>query len=157
MTSNSGRPTGVTIVSVVLFWLFLSAVGNLFVSQSLQGAGVFPPASPAAKFAAAVSTPLFVLLVSFYGVTALVAAVATWRMRSWMPLAFLVWSVAALLLGVFFLLLIPPEVLWGGKPAAAAFVLVMELVVWLIFRYVMCVASDGVNTSIRRLFLMYVM
>ena len=148
MTTNSSRPTGVTIVSFVLFWLFLSAVGNLFVSQSLHAAGVFPPESPAAKFAAAVNTPLFVLLVAFYGITALVAAVAMWRMRSWMPLAFLVWSLAALLLGTFFLLLIPTEIIWGGKPAAAAFVLAMALVLWLIFGYVRRVASAGPNAAL---------
>jgi hypothetical protein len=45
------------------------------------------------------------------------------RMRPWMPRAFLVWSVAALLLGAFFLLMIPAELVLGGKSAGAAFVL----------------------------------
>ena len=148
MTANSSRPKGVTVLSFVLFWLFLSAVGNLFVSQSLHAAGVFPPGSPAARFASAVNTPLFVLLVAFYGVTALVAAVAIWRMRSWMAVAFLVWSLAALLLGTFFLLLVPTEIIWGGKPTAAAFVLGMALVLWLIFRYVQRIASAGSNAAL---------
>src|SRR5262249_2211982 len=58
-----------------------------------------------------------------YGVTALVAAIAAWPMHPWMPRAFLVWSVAALLLGAFFLLLIRADVIWGGKSAATTFVL----------------------------------
>jgi Ca2+/Na+ antiporter len=137
----------VTIVSLALFWLFLSAVGNLFVSKSFQSASGFPPASPAAKFATAVSSSTFILLVIFYGVTALVAAIATWRMRSWMPIAFLVWSFAALLLGVFFLLLIPTELFWGGKPAAAAFVLGLAVFLWLMYRYVRRVAYAASNAA----------
>jgi hypothetical protein len=148
MITNSRRPTGVTIISLVLFWLFLSAIGNLFVAGSMQTASFFPPASPAAKFANAVSSSSFVFLVVFYGVTALVGAVATWRMRSWMPLAFLVWSIAALLLGAFFLSVIPAEILLGGKPAAAVFVLGMAALLWLIYRYLRRVAPAASNAAL---------
>lgn len=102
----------------------------------MTSANFFPPGSPAAHFASAVSGPYFAPLVVLYGVTALIAAVATWLMRPWMPLAFLIWSVAAVLLGTFFLVAIPTELLWGGRPAAAAFVLGMAVVLWLAYRYV---------------------
>jgi hypothetical protein len=149
MTANSShRPKGVTIISFVLFWLFLSAIGNLFVSKSIQTANAFPPSSPAAKFATAVSSSSFTLLLTFYGVTALVAAVATWRMRPWMPIAFLVWCIAAVLLGVFFLSVTPTELILGGKPAATASVLGMAVVLWLLYRYVHRVALAASNAAL---------
>ena len=69
-------------------------------------------------------------------------------MRSWMPLAFLVWSLSALLLGAFFLLVIPSDILLGGKAAAAAFVLGMAAVLWLTYRYVQRVASGASNAAL---------
>jgi uncharacterized membrane protein (DUF2068 family) len=137
----------VTVIALILFWLFVSAIGNLFVSRSMQTENLFPPASPAARFAAALSSSYFVLLVSFYGVTALVAAVATWRMRKWMPRAFLIWSVVAMVLAVFFLFEIPTELFWGGKPAAATFVLGMAAVLLLAYRYIRRVAAGGLNAA----------
>jgi hypothetical protein len=147
MTTNSRRPIGITLVSLVLFWLFIAAVGNLFVWKSV-GSANFPPASPAATFANAMNSSSFVLLVSFYGVTALVAAVGTWLMRSWMPLAFLAWSIAAMLLGGFFLFVIPAEILLGGKPAAVAFIVGMGLLLWLVYRYVHRVASAAPQAAL---------
>jgi hypothetical protein len=135
-TSLRRRPAGVTVISLMLFWLFFSAIGNLFVWRSIRTANGFPPSSPAARFVTALDTSSFNLLVALYGVTALIAAFATWRMRPWMPAAFLAWSLAALLLGAFFLLVIPTGLIWGGKPAAIAFVVGMAVILWLIYRYI---------------------
>ena len=143
MIGRPSRPVGITVIALLLFWFFVSAIGNLFVSKSMRSAPLFPPGSPAAHFAAAVSGPYFSSLVVLYGLAALVAGVATWRMRPWMPLAFLIWSVAAMLLGTFFLVAIPTELLWGGKPAAAAFVLGTAVALWLTYRYVRRTAIRG--------------
>ena len=142
------RPTGVTVISLVLFCLFISAIGNLFVWRSIQTANAFPPSSPAARFATAMTGSSFDVLVASYGVAALIAAFATWRMRPWMSAAFLVWSLAALLLGPFFLLVIPTELIWGGKPAAGAFVLGMAVILWLIYRYVHRVSPRALNAAL---------
>ena len=147
MTTKSRRPAGLTLVSLVLFWLFLSAVGNLFVWKSV-GAPNFPPASPAAKLITAMSGSPFVLLVSLYGVTALVAAVAIWCVRPWMPLAFLVWSIAALFLGAFFRVVVPDAILLGGKPAGVAFIVGVGVLLWLVYRYARRLASAASSAAL---------
>jgi hypothetical protein len=135
------RPTGATVIAAVLFWFFISAIGNLLVSRSLQTANAFPPSSPGARFVVAVSGSGFVVLVMLYGLTALVAAVATWRMRRWMPMAFLLWSVSAISLGAFFMFAVPQELLWGGELAGMAFVGVMAAVLWWVYRYLRRICS----------------
>lgn len=145
MTEKPSRPVGITVIALLLLWFFVSAIGNLFVSRSMRSETFFPLGSPAAHFAAAVSGPFFAPLVVLYGLAALVAGVATWRMRPWMPLAFLIWSITAVLLGTFFLVAIPTELLWGGKPAAATFVLGTAVALWLTYRYVRRAAIRGLN------------
>jgi hypothetical protein len=147
MSATSRRPTGVTLVALALFWLFASAIGNLLVWRSMQ-ATVFPPGSPAAGLVEALTGPLFVSLVSLYGVTALVATVAAWRMLPWMSVAFLIWSVAALLLGAFFLRVIPASLIMGGKFAAFAFVAGLAAILWMIYRYLRRVAVGRANAAL---------
>lgn len=142
------RPTGMAVLAFVLLWFSLSAVGNLFVSSSMRSLAYFPPGSPAASFAKAVASPLFVMLVACYGLAALVAAVATWRMSSWAPRAFLCWSVAAVALGTFFLAVVPTELLWGGRPAAAAVVLGVAVALWFVYRYVRRVTYGGASAAL---------
>jgi hypothetical protein len=147
MSASSRRPTGVTFVALALFWLFVSAIGNLLVWRSMQST-LFPPGAPAAGVVEALTGPLFVSLVSLYGVTALVATIATWRMLPWMSVAFLIWSVAALLLGAFFLRVIPASLIMGGKLAAFAFVAGMAAILWMIYRYLRRVAVGGANAAL---------
>jgi hypothetical protein len=147
MSATSRRPAGVTLLALALFWLFLSAVGNLFVWRSPQ-LTLFPSGSPAAGLVEALTGPLFVFLVSLYGVTALVAAIAAWRMLSWMSVAFLVWSVAALVLGAFFLQVIPASLLMGGGIAAAVFVAGLAVVLWMIYRYLRRVTPDATDARL---------
>jgi hypothetical protein len=147
MSAGSRRPAGVTWVALALVWFFVSAVGNLFVWRSLPAASLFPPGSPVMTLVEALNGPLFTPLVGFYGITALVAAIAAWRMHPWMPRAFLVWSVAAVLLGTFFLLALPAELMWGGKSAVAALVLGMAAILWLIYRYLRRVAVGSASAA----------
>jgi hypothetical protein len=147
MSANFRRPAGVTLVALALFFFFVSAIGNLLVRRSIQDAS-FPAGSPGATFAAALNGPLCVSLIAFYAVTALVASIAAWRMHPWMPRAFLSWSVAALLLGAFFLTIIPTEILLGGKPAAAAFELGMAALLWLVYGYLRRAALAGANAAL---------
>jgi hypothetical protein len=143
MTQRPNRPSGIRLIALLLLFFFVSAIGNLFISRSMGSAYVFPPGSPAAHFAAAVSGPYFPPLVILYGLAALIAAVGMWRMRPWMPVAFLIWSITAVALGTFFLFAFPKELLWGGKPAAAAFVLGTAVALWLTYRYVRRAASEA--------------
>jgi hypothetical protein len=138
---------GVTWVALALVWFFVAGIGNLFVWRSIP-TSVFPPGSPAATFVAALNGPLFTSLFGFYGVTALVAAVAAWRMHRWMLRAFLVWSVAAVSLGAFFFLEVPAELVLGGKTAAAAFVLGLAAILWLIYRYLQRVAVGSASAAL---------
>jgi hypothetical protein len=147
MSTSSRRPVGVTWVTLALVWFFVSGIGNLFVWRSIPP-GVFPPGSPAATFVAALNGPLFTSLSGFYGVTALVAAVAAWRMHRWMLRTFLVWSVAAVLLGAFFLLEVPTELILGGKTAAAALALGLAAILWLIYRYLQRVAVGSGSAAL---------
>jgi hypothetical protein len=147
MPASSRRPTGVTLVALALSWLFVSAICNLLVWRSMQSTP-FPPGSPAAGFVGALTGPLFVSLVSLYGVTALVAAIAAWRMLPWMSGAFLVWSVTALLLGAFFLRVIPASLLMGGKFAAIASVGGMAAILWVIYRYLARMAPNATNAAL---------
>ena len=147
MSASSRRPMGVTFVALALFWLFVAAIGNLFVWRSMQPT-LFPPQSPAAGIIEALTGPLFVSLVSLYGVTALVATIAAWRMLPWMSVAFLIWSVAALLLGAFFLRAIPASLIMGGKFAAFAFVAGMAAILWIIYRYLRRVAVGSANAAL---------
>jgi len=147
MPASLRRPTGVTFVALALFWLFVSAIGNLLVWSSMQSTP-FPPGSPAASIVVALTGPLFVSLVSLYGITALVATIAVWRMLSWMAVAFLVWSVAALLLGAFFLRMFPASIMMGGRFAAFAFFAGMAAILWMIYRYLRRVAIGRTNAAL---------
>jgi hypothetical protein len=91
MTQRPNRPRGISLIALLLLFFFVSAIGNLVVSRSMGSADVFPAGSPAAHFAAAISGPYFPSLVILYGLAALIAAVGMWRMRPWMPAAFLIW------------------------------------------------------------------
>jgi hypothetical protein len=66
----------------------------------------------------------------------------------WMPRAFLVWSVAAVLLGAFFLLEVPAELILGGKTAAVAFALGLAAILWLIYQYLKRVAVGGSSAAL---------
>jgi hypothetical protein len=151
MSTNLRRPTGVTWVALALVWFFVTGIGNLFVWRSIPP-GVFPPGSPLATFVAALNGPLFTSFFGFYGVTALVAAVAAWRMHRWMPRAFLVWSVAAVSLGAFFLLEVPAEFMLGSKTAAVALALglagMSAFGLWLIYRYLQRVAVGSASAAL---------
>ena len=141
MSATSRRPTGLTSLAPALIWLFICAIGNLLVWRSMQPAG-FPPGSPETAVIQALTGPLFASLLSLYGVTALLAAIAVWRMLPWMSVAFLVWSVVALLLGTFFLEAIPPGLIMGGRFAAVAFVAGLAAILWLIYRYLQRVTPN---------------
>ena len=134
-------------MALALVWFFVIGIGNLFVWRSIP-TGVFPPGSPAATLVASLTGPLFTSLLGIYGVTALVAAVAAWRMHRWMPRAFLVWSVAAVLLGALFLFEVPAELILGGKAAAVAFALGLAAILWLIYRYLQRVAVGGTSAAL---------
>jgi hypothetical protein len=123
------------------------AIGNLFVWRSIQPTA-FPPGSPAAAVIPALTGPLFDSLVSLYGVTALVAAIAVWRMLPWMSVAFLIWSVVALLLGTFLLEVIPSSLIMGGRFAAVAFVAGLAAILWLTYRYLQRVAPNATNAAL---------
>jgi hypothetical protein len=142
MTQRPNRPRGISLIAPLLLFFFVSAIGNLFVSRSMGSEDIFPAGSPFAHFAAAVSGPYFPPLVILYGLAALIAAVGMWRMRPWMPVAFLVWSITAVVHGTFFLFAFPKELLWGGKSAAATFVLGTAVALWLTYRYVRRAASE---------------
>lgn len=97
---------------------------------------------------AALTSPVFYLLVGLYGVTALMAAIATWRMNSRMAAAFAIWSGAALALGAYFLLSMPPSLIWGGRLAAAAFMLGLAAALWAIFRFLRRTAQGEANVAL---------
>jgi hypothetical protein len=146
MAATARRPTGLTLLALALFFLFVSAIGNLLVWRSIQPTA-FPPGSPAIGAIRALTGPLFSSLVSLYGVTALVAAIAAWRMLPWMSIAFVIWSVAALLLGTFFLEAIPSSLIMGGRFSAITFVVGLAAILWLIYRYLQRIAPNATNAG----------
>lgn len=146
-TVTSHRPTGVTLLALVPFAFFLSAIRNLLVWRSLQPA-LFPAGSQEAAAVQALTEPLFDSLVSLYGVTALGASISAWRMLPWMSVAFLIWCAVALLLGAFVLQVIPAI---GGAPAAIALVAglaVILLILWAIYRYLRRVAPRATHAAL---------
>lgn len=149
MSANSRRPTGVTVVAVALFCFFFSAIGNLVVWRSAQSSGAYPPGSPAAGIVVALTGPPFVSLVSLYAVTALIAATAAWRMLRWMSSAFVAWSIAALLLGAFFLRVflrvVPAKITLAGRLGATASLIGMMVILWLVYRYLRRMAIRATN------------
>jgi hypothetical protein len=142
------RPAGVTLVSLGLLCISLSALVNLGVWTWLRKQVAFPPESPAAALVNALTGPLFIPIAGAYGLAALIAAAAVWLMRPWMTLAFATWSVAALAFCSWFLWSAPTVLIWGGFMAGAAFVVVVAILLWLIYRYLRRVASGGARAAV---------
>ena len=118
------RPLGATLLSLVLGWLTLSALGNAAFLMPVAG---FP-------------APMIALALA-YAATAGAAAAGLWRMKSWGLTAFRAWGVILLCLMVGFLWAPPLATIVRGNLEENPLVFlasmaVMVFVYWLMYRYI---------------------
>ena len=79
------RPIGVTVICVALALLSLAGFGNMYLDLTDGGA-----------FGTVVS-----VMTLFYGMSALVASIGLWKLKSWSYRAFLVWAAVAMAIGMY--------------------------------------------------------
>ena len=110
MVESRKRPLALTLIALLLGGLALSGLLNSFVWVQLKS--TLPPDAPThlREDIEAISSPLFSVVAFSYGVTAALASVGAWRMRSWAAPAVLAWGAAAVALGAVLLAVEPvPE------------------------------------------------
>ena len=115
-SSTTGkRPAAAIAIAAILAWLAIGGFGNAVVWRNVpdQLAGQAIPA-PMHAFVEATRSPVFTLLAALYGITALVAAVGIFSLRTWKGIAYLAWCCAVLLLGVWIALAMPAQA--GAAP-----------------------------------------
>jgi hypothetical protein len=141
-TSRS-RPTGATVLAVLLAVLSFAAFQNAFVWRSLGdlGGGQLPREMVA--FVEAAKQPTFTALALAYSATAFVAAVGVWFVRSWMVAAFAVWAVVllAFLLWIWRYFPIDAFPIVGGRVYFGVMIVVALALVWFCWRYLRRVAA----------------
>ncbi|MEO3427769.1 hypothetical protein AAFN88_02855 [Pelagibius sp. CAU 1746] len=125
------RPLGATLLSLLMGWLTLSAIGNAMV---FPAAGIGWPA-------------YFTVLAVAYAVTAGATAVGLWRMRPWTLTAFRAWGVVLLVLMIVFSFFFQVPQLLKADPVGQGILLVattgtMVLVYWLMHRYIKRYIAD---------------
>ena len=138
------RPIGATLLALALGWLALAGFGNAVVWSAARDSLRVSESSPLARFLEATSSPLFSILALAYGATALAACIGIWRMRPWMPRAFLAWGIAVTAIGAWLVWTIPPELLAGGTIIGVAFVIGCVGLLWVGYGYVQRIAPRGV-------------
>jgi hypothetical protein len=122
------RPVGATILAVVLGWLGVGAILNAIVWPALVRGKVSSLSVPE-EFGSA----LFVVITLAYGISALCAARAVWRLAVSAPNWYLAWLVTLVATFIFLSVVAP-----GGFDAGAAIVALpvalLALAVWLYVR-----------------------
>ena len=114
------RPTGITLLSLVLGWLTMAGIGNGWAVLS----GSFAPLPPVLGY-----------LALAYAATAFTACLGLWRMKNWGLIALRSWmGVCALSLIVF--MYIFSEMVLGGSLGGLGFLAFVGVLFWLLHRYV---------------------
>ena len=94
------RPTGVTVLALVLGWLGIGGFGNALVWSVTPAAKQLGTLTKVGSLG--IGTPTFTVIAVLYGVFAFASAVGLWLMRSWTSRAYLAWSAVVLLLFAFY-------------------------------------------------------
>ena len=108
---NKKRPLGFTLLSIAIWWLAIAGFVGVF---------TLPIGLPMRVVSAA------------YGITALVAGLGLWRQASWAPVAFAIWSCAALVTGV----ITDVQLNLGPSLKGVAFSTIAAGLLWLVYRYI---------------------
>ncbi len=142
-TSRS-RPTGATVLAVLLAVLSFAAFQNAFVWRSLGDLNGGQLPRELAAFIEAAKQPLFTALALAYSATAFVAAVGVWFVRSWMVAAFSAWAAVLLVLLLWMWQHFPIDMLpiVGGRAYFGAMIVVTVALVWFCWKYLRRVAAN---------------
>ncbi len=101
------RPTGATVLAIVLGWLGVAGLLNSFVWWFLPTEFLDRASPQLQSTLRAVRTPTLSLIALAYGLSALAACVYLWRMRPQMRTAMSFWVVSVAAFGAYFSIAVP--------------------------------------------------
>jgi hypothetical protein len=137
------RPIGATVMSLLMGWLALAGFANAIVWRTAPLAFNEPLPPRLASIFEALHSPMLTVFALAYGGTALASSIGIWRQRPWMHRAFLSWSLVVVVMFLWMLTIFPHDMLLGGSPGAALFLLFTVAMLALLYRYVARLAERG--------------